>query len=174
MALVFSSLGAAYGIAKSTEGITRMAYQHPRFIMKSMIPIVMAGIGPIYGLVVAVLITGPGFKADYSLFKGAIDLGAGLSVGVTGCAAGYAIGVCGDAGVRMSAQNTRGFVAMIQALGFAGALGLCGLITALTLTQNPNADCHSVCYNPCCTTAKLTGACAIWEAGEYTCTQKTI
>jgi V-type H+-transporting ATPase proteolipid subunit len=139
--------------------------------MKSMIPIVMAGIGPIYGLVVAVLITGGGFGADYSLFKGAIDLGAGISVGMTGIAAGYAIGVCGDAGVRMSAQNSRGFVAMIQALGFAGALGLCGLITALTLTQNAKPECHSVCYNPCCHIGNNPGTCAEWVVADlaYKC-----
>ena len=34
---------------------------------------------------------------DYSLFAGFMHLGAGLSCGFTGLAAGYAIGVVGDA-----------------------------------------------------------------------------
>lgn len=34
-------------------------------------------------------------------------MGAGLSVGISGLAAGYAIGVVGDAGVRGTAQQPR-------------------------------------------------------------------
>ena len=36
-----------------------------------------------------------------------LHLGAGLSVGISGLAAGYAIGVVGDAGVRGTAQQPR-------------------------------------------------------------------
>jgi V-type H+-transporting ATPase proteolipid subunit len=50
-------LGAAYGTAKSSIGISASAVMKPEFIMKSVIPVVMAGIIAIYGLVVAVLIT---------------------------------------------------------------------------------------------------------------------
>ena len=35
------------------------------------------------------------------------QLGAGLSVGISGLAAGYAIGVVGDSGVRGTAQQPR-------------------------------------------------------------------
>ena len=41
----------------------------PEFIMKSVIPVVMAGIIAIYGLVVAVLIAGNIDKDQYSLYK---------------------------------------------------------------------------------------------------------
>merc|ERR1719197_566562 len=93
-AIVFSSLGAAYGTAKSGTGIANMAVIHPELIMKSIIPVVMAGIIAIYGLGQS------GSKAEYSLFHGFIDLGAGLAVGISGLAAGYAIGIVGDCGVR--------------------------------------------------------------------------
>lgn len=55
---LFSSpaLGAAYGTAKSGTGIAAMSVMRPELIMKSIIPVVMAGIIAIYGLVVAVLI----------------------------------------------------------------------------------------------------------------------
>lgn len=61
----------------------------------------MAGIIAVYALVVAVLIAGnmspPTEGAShYSLFNGFMHLAAGLSVGLTGLAAGYAIGVVGD------------------------------------------------------------------------------
>uniref|UniRef100_A0AAY5L1R0 V-type proton ATPase proteolipid subunit n=1 Tax=Esox lucius TaxID=8010 RepID=A0AAY5L1R0_ESOLU len=55
-AMVFSALGAAYGTAKSGTGIAAMSVMRPELIMKSIIPVVMAGIIAIYGLVVAVLI----------------------------------------------------------------------------------------------------------------------
>jgi len=68
---VFVALGAAYGTAKSGTGIAAMAVMRPELIMKSIIPVVMAGIVAIYGLVVAALIAGnigdP--SAGYSLFK---------------------------------------------------------------------------------------------------------
>ena len=49
-----------------------------------------------------------------SLFQGFIQLGAGLSVGLAGLAAGFAIGIVGDAGVRGTAQQPRLFVGMVR------------------------------------------------------------
>ena len=60
------ALGASYGTAKSSIGISASAVLKPEFIMKSVIPVVMAGIIAIYGLVVAVLITGK-IENEYSL-----------------------------------------------------------------------------------------------------------
>ena len=50
----------------------------------------MAGIIGIYGLVVSVLISDD-LKQEMALYTGFIQLGAGLSVGLAGLAAGYAI-----------------------------------------------------------------------------------
>ena len=64
------ALGAAYGTAKSGTGIAAMSVMRPELIMKSIIPVVMAGIIAIYGLVVSVLIAqGLGSPSTYSLFK---------------------------------------------------------------------------------------------------------
>jgi len=133
--MVFSAMGAAYGTAKSGTGIAAMAVMRPEAIMKSIIPVVMAGIIAIYGVVVAVLIAGQLEPAGdkYTLYKGFVHLGAGLSVGLSGLAAGYAIGVVGDAGVRGTAQQPRLFVGMILILIFAEVLGLYGLIVAIYL-----------------------------------------
>merc|ERR1711997_367122 len=136
MGMVFSAMGAAYGTAKSGTGIAAMAVMRPEAIMKSIIPVVMAGIIAIYGVVVAVLIAGqlkPVTNGDYTLYMGFVHLGAGLSVGLSGLAAGYAIGVVGDAGVRGTAQQPRLFVGMILILIFAEVLGLYGLIVAIYL-----------------------------------------
>ncbi len=64
-----TALGAAYGTAKSGTGIAAMSVMRPELIMKSIIPVVMAGIIAIYGLVVSVLIAnGMGTPTAYSLF----------------------------------------------------------------------------------------------------------
>jgi len=138
-AMIFSALGAAYGTAKSGTGIAAMSVMRPELIMKSIIPVVMAGIIAIYGLVVAVLIANK-VKApsEYSAYLGFLHLGAGLAVGFSGLAAGFAIGVVGDAGVRGTAQQPRLFVGMILILIFAEVLGLYGLIVALVLTTKNN------------------------------------
>ena len=68
------------------------------------------------------------------MFRSFLHLGAGLSVGFSGLAAGFAIGIVGDAGVRGTAQQPRLFVGMILILIFAEVLGLYGLIVALVLS----------------------------------------
>merc|ERR1711953_860648 len=137
-AMVFSAMGAAYGTAKSGTGIAAMSVMRPELIMKSIIPVVMAGIIAIYGVVVAVLIAGQLTPENYTLYKGFVHLGAGLAVGLSGLAAGYAIGIVGDAGVRGTAQQPRLFVGMILILIFAEVLGLYGLIVAIYLFTNAN------------------------------------
>lgn len=82
----------------------------------------MAGIIGIYGLVVSVLIS-DGLKQEMPLYTSFIQFGAGLAVGLAGLAAGFAIGIVGDAGVRGSAQQPRLFVGMILILIFAEVLG---------------------------------------------------
>jgi len=66
-------------------------------------------------------------------FSGFLHLAAGLSVGLTGLAAGYAIGIVGDKGVRSYMSQSRVFVGMVLILIFGEVLGLYGLIVALIL-----------------------------------------
>ena len=56
-ALVFSCMGAAYGTAKSGVGIASMGVMRPELVMKSIVPVVMAGVLGIYGLINAVIIS---------------------------------------------------------------------------------------------------------------------
>ena len=56
-ALVFANLGAAYGTAKSGVGVCSMGVLKPDQIIKSVIPVIMAGILGIYGLIVAVILS---------------------------------------------------------------------------------------------------------------------
>lgn len=101
----------------------------------------MSGIIAVYALVIAVLIAGdmapPPQK--YSLFNGFMHLASGLSVGMSGMAAGYAIGVVGDMGVRCYMQQSRIFVGMVLVLIFGEVLGLYGLIVGLILNSKGKA-----------------------------------
>merc|ERR1719364_609488 len=137
-ALVFACLGAAYGTAKSGVGVANMGVNHAQMVMKSIIPIIMAGVLGIYGLIVAVLI-GSGIDKTaygYSSYSGYAALAAGLCCGMAGLSAGIAIGIVGDAGVRANARQPKLFVGVILILIFAEALGLYGLIVALILSSN--------------------------------------
>ena len=55
LAMTFSNLGTAYGTAKSGMGIASLSVTRPHLAFKSIIPIIMAGILSIYGLIIAVL-----------------------------------------------------------------------------------------------------------------------
>ncbi|WZY74373.1 V-type proton ATPase 16 kDa proteolipid subunit-like [Brassica rapa] len=118
-----SGMGAAYGTAKSGVGVASMGVMRPELVMKSIVPVVMAGVLGIYGLIIDVIIsTGINPKAkSYYLFDGYAHLSSGLACGLAGLSAGMAIGIVGDAGVRANAQQSKLFVGMILILIFAEA-----------------------------------------------------
>ena len=133
-ALVFANLGAAFGTAKSGVGICSMGVLKPDKIIKSVIPVIMAGILGIYGLIVGVILAQKiGDSYDYK--QGYAHLASGLCCGLSSLCAGLAIGIGGDAGVRALGQTDRIFVGMMLILIFAEALGLYGLIVSLILSS---------------------------------------
>ena len=134
-ALVFANLGAAYGTYKSGVGICHLGVLRPDKIIKSVIPVIMAGILGIYGLIVAVILNQKIKPEGYTRKKGYSHLAAGLCCGLSSLGAGLAIGIGGDAGVRALGQQDRIFVGMMLILIFAEALGLYGLIVSLILAQ---------------------------------------
>merc|ERR1712050_118057 len=144
-AIVFANLGAAYGTAKSGVGISAMGVMRPDMVMRSIIPVVMAGVLGIYGLITAVIINGKMEAATYSAYSGYAHLGAGLTVGMSSLGAGLAIGIVGDAGVRANAQQPRLFVSMILVLIFAEALGLYGLIVGLVVASGADNKGKDLC-----------------------------
>ena len=143
-ALVFANLGASYGTAKAGVGIASLGVIDSSKIFRALIPIIMAGILGIYGIIVAVLLNSnigqftisdaPGANVMKGV-HGYKLLGAGLACGLSSLAAGLAIGVAGDAGVRAFAQTDGIFVGMILILIFAEAIGLYGLIVAIIMSQ---------------------------------------
>lgn len=134
-ALVFANLGAAYGTAKSGVGIASLGVIDSSKVLKGLIPIIMAGILGIYGVIISVLLNDDcnkmaGAEAGKTGFK---VLGAGLSCGLSSLASGLSIGVAGDAGVRAFAQTDGIYVGMILLLIFSEAIGLYGFIVAILI-----------------------------------------
>ncbi|GMI51465.1 hypothetical protein ScalyP_jg6789 [Parmales sp. scaly parma] len=109
-ATVLSNMGAAYGTGKAGVGILRSGVILPELVWKNLIPIIMAGVNGIYGLICAIIILNKITKPDadgfqvYSLYTGFSHLAAGLCCGLASLASGMAIGVSGDAGVRAFTQ----------------------------------------------------------------------
>lgn len=152
-ALVFANIGAAYGTAKSGVGISSMGVMNPGLVMRNIIPVVMAGVLGIYGLIVAVIIQGSivapqNGLSQYSLYTGFAHLAAGLCCGLSGLAAGMAIGIVGDAGVRAVGQQEKLFVGMILILIFAEALGLYGTFVLLVVCYILYPSLASVSLTP--------------------------
>jgi len=54
--LVFANLGSAYGTAKAGVGIASLGVIDSSKVIKALLPVIMAGILGIYGLIVAVLL----------------------------------------------------------------------------------------------------------------------
>ena len=138
-ALIWANAGAAYGTAKSGISIGAMAVTRPNLVFKAIIPVIMAGILSIYGLIIAVIIgmkiKKPGDSDDFGFSFDCINtFWAGLCCGLCQIAAGYAIGIVGDGGVRFLAQNENIFVGLLLILIFAEVLGLFGMIVAIIVS----------------------------------------
>jgi len=164
-AIVFANMGGAYGTAKAGQGIMAMGIRSPELVMKNIIPVVMAGVLGIYGLIVAVILNGKMTPPDgtrnvvYSQYNGFAHLAAGLCCGLCSLASGLAIGIAADAGCRAGgAQSAMAaswkkmgftgdeggkaggsgdklFIGTVLIQVFAGNIGLYGLISALILSQ---------------------------------------
>lgn len=74
-------MGAAYGTAKSGVGIASMGVMRPELVMKSIVPVVMAGVLGIYGLIIAVIIS-TGGMFSHSCLPGTCSSRAGHAAAV--------------------------------------------------------------------------------------------
>ena len=135
LSMGFANLGAAYGMSKSGAGVAGMGQRKPNTIIKALLPVVMASILGIYGLIVSVVILKKMDVKPYGFYLGYKHFGAGLCCGLSSLAAGYAIGVVGDVGVRAVAQQEKLFIGMVLVLIFAEAIGLYGMIVAIVVAS---------------------------------------
>merc|ERR1712157_254449 len=99
--------GSAWGTWKAGVSIVHSGIQYPEGVMKNIIPIVMAGVIGIYGLIVGVILAQAIDEPEsnnrmnvYSTYTAVSHLCAGLCCGLSGLAAGGCIGIIGDYGIR--------------------------------------------------------------------------
>ncbi|KAL8270766.1 hypothetical protein Esti_005321 [Eimeria stiedai] len=140
-----ADLGAAYGTAKSGVGVSSVGVMRPDLIMRSILPVIMAGILGIYGLIISIVISSVNSSRflDVHCVVGFGHLAGGLAVGLSSLAAGLAIGIVGDAGVRANAQQPKLFFGVTLILIFAEAIGLYGECTedlCFVHYQTPSPD----------------------------------
>jgi V-type H+-transporting ATPase proteolipid subunit len=118
-----------------------MGITNPDAVMKNILPVVMAGILGIYGLIISVMIVQNVKDTGYALYNAYAHLAAGLACGLSSLASGLAIGIVGDSGVRAAGQNEKLFVPMALILIFAEALGMYGLIVGILISSVSKAEC---------------------------------
>mmetsp|Transcript_6485 Transcript_6485/g.9477 ORF Transcript_6485/g.9477 Transcript_6485/m.9477 type:complete len:203 (+) Transcript_6485:131-739(+) len=148
--IILANWGAAWGTWKSGIGLCQMGVNHPNGIIKNLVAIIMAGVLGIYGLIVAIIISGgvTSPTADgnmYSQFTGWAHLAAGLCCGFSCLAAGAATGVAGEVGIKATglraelnhAKSSRGMMGTgggeITDEGDAGRLYI-GSVTILSFS----------------------------------------
>lgn len=113
--MILSCWGSAWGTWKAGLAVCHMGIDYNKGVIKNIVPIVMAGVLGIYGLIVSVIITQSISIPDgnmyntYSLYNGYVHFAAGMCCGLSCLAAGGTIGMIGDAGVRgIGLKATRG------------------------------------------------------------------
>lgn len=93
------------GTARAGVGIMQSGIKSPELVWRNLIPIVMAGVNGIYGLITSIVVLGTiaapadGGNNRYSLYSGAAHLAAGLCCGLSGLGSGACIGIAGDAAI---------------------------------------------------------------------------
>ena len=132
-ALALTAIGSAFGTFKSAQGLFAVCSVHPDQVYKGLMPVIMAGIVGIYGLVAAIIVA-PGMTFPYPLFKGYANLAGGLSVGFCGLASGVCIGVAGDVAIRAMSEQPRLIMGAMLILIFGEVLGLYGFIISIILS----------------------------------------
>lgn len=153
-ALILSTIGAAYGSAKpnnyntneienSNKIINENEYEMQ--IMKSknnsllshkgcfisFIPIIIAGVLAIYGLIYAVIVSQAVISNNYSINRAYAQFVGGITLGFCCLASGISIGIVAKKGLEAIYQNKISAVKMIINLIYCEALGLYALIFAL-------------------------------------------
>jgi V-type H+-transporting ATPase proteolipid subunit len=83
--MILSSFGSAWGTWRAGVGVCHMGIDHPKGVIKNIVPIVMAGVLGIYGLIVAVIISqaisppGSDMLNTYSVYNGYTHVSIGLA-----------------------------------------------------------------------------------------------
>lgn len=133
IAMALTTLGSAIGTYRSARGLFKQCATTPKIFYRCLMPVIMAGIVGIYGLVTAII---AGTKiSEANLQREFAHLAAGLCVGFSGLSSGIAIGIAGETSVPVIAQHPEVLMGSLLILIFAEVLGLYGFIIGIIISN---------------------------------------
>jgi len=151
IAIAFSIIGASWGIFTTGSSIAGGAIRAPEIRSKNLISIIFCEAVAIYGVILAIIMSGKmeagsksliaagnGSEAEY-VFKamsgGYTLFAAGLAVGIGNMACGISVGIVGSSAAIADAHNTALFVKILVIEIFASALGIFAIIIGILMAQ---------------------------------------
>lgn len=146
LAISLSIIGAAWGILTTGSAISGAAIRSPEIRSKNLISIIFCEAVAIYGVILAIIMTGKmetGVKALddngaylYKVMAGGYTLfAAGLAVGLGNMSCGMSVGIVGSSCAIADAQNSTLFVKVLVIEIFASALGIFAVIVGILIAQ---------------------------------------
>ncbi|KAJ9438524.1 V-type proton ATPase 16 kDa proteolipid subunit [Diplonema papillatum] len=156
LAVLFGSLGATFGCGLSCIGagigivfggqsMAMLGRDRKSEVLRGMIPVVMAELLSIYGLItgVSISLSVGNNKHVYPLGAGFFHLLSGLTIGFSCLAGGFSLGKCGQAINKSMITNREVFSAGLLLYIFSEALALYGLIIGLLMNGTADAIIRS-------------------------------
>ena len=146
LAIGLSIIGAAWGILTTGASIAGAAIRAPDIRSKNLISIIFCEAVAIYGIILAIIMTGKMevnmkstnddgtylyrvMAAGYTLFA------AGLTVGLGNMACGISVGIVGSSCAIADAHSSSLFVKILVIEIFASALGIFAVIVGILMAQ---------------------------------------